>query len=73
MMVVDVTTEPALRLDTSRELFTDDRYALYVRTSPNYDLLPDGQGFVMILGGGSPTQLQVVQNWFQELVQRAPN
>ena len=73
MMVVDISTEPALDIGIPRLLFADGRYALNPQGNANYDVLPDGLGFVMILGGGAPTEIQVVQNWFQELEERAPN
>ena len=43
----------------------------------NYDVTPDGQGFVMIRTPDSQetagiTQVTLVQNWFEELKQLAP-
>jgi len=43
----------------------------------NYDVSPDGQRFLMIKpdeqsSSSSPTQIVVVQNWFEELKQKVP-
>ena len=44
----------------------------------NYDVTPDGQGFVMIrtpegvAESSGATQVTLVQNWFEELQQLAP-
>ena len=40
-----------------------------------YDVSPDGQRFLMVQSSGpdqTPTQIQVVLNWFSELQQRVP-
>ena len=49
------------------------QYSPYVTSG--YDVSPDGQRFLMIQPGGTdqtPTQIQVVLNWFTELQQRVP-
>jgi hypothetical protein len=41
-----------------------------------YDVAPDGKHFLMVkpvAEESSSPQLQVVENWFEELKQRAPN
>ena len=39
----------------------------------NYDVAPDGAGFVMVaLPSDSVPSIIVVQNWIQELLERAP-
>ena len=41
----------------------------------NYDLSPDGDRFVMIRSGGDatePSQIVLVQNWFEELTRLVP-
>ena len=73
MMVVEVTARPTPSFGRPRVLFADSRYNLNQKGNANYDVFPDSQGFVMILGGRGPTELYVVQNWFQELVERGPN
>jgi hypothetical protein len=42
---------------------------------PSYDVAPDGQHFVTVESNEleSPTQLVLVQNWFQELERLAPS
>jgi hypothetical protein len=40
---------------------------------PQYDATADGKNFVMIEDPGSrPTQIHIVQNWFEELKARVP-
>jgi serine/threonine protein kinase len=44
-------------------------------TLPNYDVLPDGQRFLMLKPSeqeAAPTQINVVLNWFEELKRRVP-
>jgi hypothetical protein len=45
-------------------------------TFPNYDVSPDGQRFLMLKpteqNQAAPTQIVVVQNWFEELKQKVP-
>ena len=45
-------------------------------TSPNYDVSPDGQRFLMLKPSeqaqAAPTQINVVLNWFEELKQKVP-
>ena len=73
MMAVEVAARPTMSVGTPRALFADNRYNRNQNGNANYDVLPDGQGFVMILGGGAPTELEVVLNWFEELKDRVPN
>jgi len=46
-------------------------------TSPNYDVSPDGQRFLMLKPSeqeqAAPTQINVVLNWFEELKRRVPS
>jgi Tol biopolymer transport system component len=44
-------------------------------TFPNYDVSPDGQRFLMLKEDEQAqfaTQINIVQNWFEELKQRVP-
>jgi hypothetical protein len=46
-------------------------------TIQNYDVSPDGQRFLMLkadeqTSSSVPTQIVVVQNWFEELKQKVP-
>jgi serine/threonine-protein kinase len=76
MMVVDVAaTQTAFIASKPRVLF-DGEYLPTPATTPNYDVSPDGQRFLMIKTGGAgevaPTQINVVFNWFEELKRRVP-
>ena len=69
MMVVTVATHTRPNLGQPRFLFE--------RRSPyeGYDVAPDGQRFVMVEdneAAPAPTQLILVQNWFEELKRLAP-
>jgi serine/threonine-protein kinase len=74
MMAVDIATQPSFNAGKSRMLF-EGRYVQ--GPFPNYDVSPDGQRFLMIkpveqTSSSSPTQIVVVQNWFEELKRRVP-
>jgi serine/threonine protein kinase/Tol biopolymer transport system component len=75
MMAVDITTQPGFSAGKPRVLF-EGRYEPAPGTTPNYDVSPDGQRFLMIKAGesaqGAPTQINVVLNWFEELKQKVP-
>ena len=69
MMVVTVETHTRPNLGQPRFLFE--------RRSPYgwYDVTPDGQRFVMVDDNepaAAPTQLILVQNWFEELKRLVP-
>jgi len=69
MMVVGIKTEPTFTAGSPVVLFTG-RY-----TDPsgvNYDISPDGQRFLMIKQEEGPGQINVVQNWFEELRRLVP-
>jgi Tol biopolymer transport system component/tRNA A-37 threonylcarbamoyl transferase component Bud32 len=76
MMAVEVATQPSLTVGKPKMLFHGD----YVSTVPGltntaYDVSPDGQRFLMVKEVGralSSTQINVVQNWFEELRRRVP-
>jgi len=59
-------------------LLFEGPYALKVGPgATNYDVTPDGQGFVLIrtpggLESAGVTQITLVLNWFEELKQLAP-
>lgn len=75
MMAVDVTTEPTFSVGKPRVLFQGNYLQSPVRVS-NYDVSADGQRFVMIKPSepaeSSPTQINVVLNWFEELKRLVP-
>ena len=69
MMVVTLKTEGELRLGNPKLLF--ERRSVYGR----YDVMPDGQSFVMIddsEGEPAPTELILVHNWAEELKRLVP-
>jgi serine/threonine-protein kinase len=69
MMVADVSQEDRIRVSRSRRLFEDS----YV--DGGYDVLPDGQHFVMIQNeheASQVTHLNVILNWFEELRRLVP-
>ena len=72
-MVVAVTNGGAFSVGKPEALFggTYTRNVWWVR---NYDILPDGQQFVMIQDDPEsvPTHMNVVLNWFNELERLVP-
>ena len=75
MMSVDVTTQPSFSAGNPRMLF-EGRYDPSFYTVADYDVSPDGQRFLMIKGSESaqatPSQINVVLNWFEELKRKVP-
>ena len=74
---VDIDTESGFKAGSPEELFLTDDFQTAGASAPNYDLLPNGQQFLMLknfqranLEG--PTELIVVDNWFEELKRLAP-
>ena len=74
---VDIETKPAFRAGRPSVLF-EGRYetsAPGFQPGPGYDVSLDGKRFLMIKPSGEPAatgQLQVVQDWFEELKRRVP-
>ena len=76
MMAVDIATRPSFAAGKARVLFAGP-YELSPATSPDYDVSPDGQRFLMLKPAeageaAAPTQINVVLNWFEELKRRVP-
>ena len=78
MMAVDIETDPAFTAGTPSLLFEISfRPSLGGRNAP-YDVTADGQQFVMVQEIGiadsevEPPQINIVQNWFEELKERVP-
>jgi len=75
MIAVDIVTQPGFAAGKPRVLF-EQQYVPTPLTSPNYDVSPDGQRFLMLKPNQSaevaPTQINVVLNWFEELKQKVP-
>ena len=71
MMAVDITTEPTFSSGTPKLLFEGSYYDYGPRAE--YDVTSDGQKFLMIkLGEQSVRELNVIQNWFEELKRLVP-
>ena len=77
MMVVPLLeTESTLRVGDPSVLF-ETQYFFYL-SQRTYDIAPDGQRFLMVKEaetgdeGAVPTQIHVIQNWTQELLERVP-
>jgi eukaryotic-like serine/threonine-protein kinase len=75
MMAVDVVTQPSFVARRPRMLF-EGQYKPTGTTMPEYDVSPDGQHFLMLRPServqATPTQINVVLNWFEELNQKVP-
>ena len=74
MMAVDITVHPTFSSSKPKMLFQGP-YVPTRATFPYYDVSPDGQRFLMIKLSeqtSTPTQIVVVQNWFEELKRRVP-
>ena len=75
MMAVDIAAQPSFAAGKPRMLFQGP-YERSPATSPNYDVSPDGQRFLMLkpadTGESAPTQINIVLNWFEELKRRVP-
>jgi serine/threonine protein kinase/Tol biopolymer transport system component len=72
MMAVDLNFSPDPVPSSPRLLF-DRRYAFGISlTTPNYDVSPDGQRFVMVKDESESGRLSFVLNWFEELKARVP-
>jgi serine/threonine-protein kinase len=79
MMTVAIETTPALQAAAPRPVFTfQPRLFNYLSSHSNgYEVAPDGQHFYAIRLGPPPanppvTQINLIVNWFEELVTRAP-
>jgi len=67
IITVDVTAGPILSFSLPRVLFKGS-YVPSVTNYSTWDVMPDGQGFVLIQALAQPrTSISLVQNWFQEL------
>ena len=71
MMAVDITTDPTFTAGTPKLLFEGVYFSYGPRAE--YDVTPDGQKFLMIKTGEEQvTELNVIQNWFEELRRLVP-
>jgi eukaryotic-like serine/threonine-protein kinase len=77
MIAVDIETKPVFRAGQPKVLFEGRYEASPFGRQPGvgYDVSPDGKRFLMVRGAGernAPAQLNVVQDWFEELKRRVP-
>ncbi len=75
MIAVDIATTPAFAAGVPRLLGRIGGGAVPVR---NYDVAPDGRSFLTVRENMSPpeplpSQIMIVQNWFEELQARVPS
>ena len=75
MMVVDVQTQSTFSAGKPRLLF-EASYYTGGQTGAEYSVAPDGQHFLMMKAkdaqAAALSQINVVQNWFEELKQKVP-
>ncbi len=74
MMAVETTMQPSFSAGKPRVLF-EGQYLTSVFPIPGtaYDVSPDGQRFLMVKQAEQgPTQINVVQNWHEELKRLVP-
>jgi serine/threonine-protein kinase len=72
MMAVEIATSPEVKLSAPRMLF-EQQYAFGRGiTIANYDVMPDGQHFIMVKDEAGAARLNVVLNWLNELRRVAP-
>jgi hypothetical protein len=73
MMAVDISTQPGFPGGSPRTLF-EGPYTLSRSPIAAYDVSPDGQRFLMLkpFEQAAPTQINVVQYWFEEVKRRVP-
>jgi hypothetical protein len=74
-MAVGITTQPTFSASTPKMLF-EGRYETVSGPGTNFDVSVDGQRFLMVKAAKSretsPTQINVVLKWFEELKQKVP-
>lgn len=73
-MTVAVSLQPTFSA-AKPELLFEGHYRPTNASLPQYDVAPDGQHFVMVKDAGSEQstmQINIVQNWFEELKQKVP-
>jgi Tol biopolymer transport system component len=74
MIAVEISTQPNFSAGKPKVLF-EGRYVPTGVAHRNYDVSPDGQRFLMVKDieeAPAITQINLVQNWFEELKQKVP-
>jgi Tol biopolymer transport system component len=75
LMAVDITTQPAFTAGSPKVLFEGRGRYQWSTARPDYDVSADGQRFLMKKSGAAEvttSQINIVQNWFEELRRRVP-
>ncbi len=73
MMVVEVDTEPTVRVSPPEELWEEPYFAQSALTGVRqYHVAPDGRFLMIREGATASPELVVVLNWFEELKARVP-
>jgi len=76
MMAVEIAIKPSFSAGTPKRLFEGQYQSLPTVSTPNYDVSSDGQRFLMLKPSeqaqSAMLQINVVENWFEELKRRAP-
>jgi serine/threonine protein kinase/Tol biopolymer transport system component len=73
MMAVEYTAPQAAFSASKPKVLFEGPYMLSPRSTPDYDVSPDGQRFLMLKATEqSPGQITVVLNWTEELKQKVP-
>jgi Tol biopolymer transport system component len=73
MMVTTFASEPQVLFSRPTVLF-EGRYGVdpFANDARSYDIMPDGQHFVMVRGDDEASEIRVVLNWMEELKRLAP-
>ena len=74
MMAVEIMTQPEFRPGKPQVLF-EGPYDMAPPYGRNYDVTSDGERFLTTMPSepdGAPTQIHVVLNWHQELLEKVP-
>ncbi len=73
MMLVSIETEPTFRAGRPDVLFEGSYRSTPIPLGMQYyDIMPDGQKFLMIKRDQAPAQINVVLNWFEEIKRLVP-
>jgi Tol biopolymer transport system component len=76
VLAVTIVTQPSFSAGKPKLLFDGVYTPGNAAAFPSYDVSPDGQRFLMIKpveGQQAATQINIVQNWFEELKRRVPS
>ncbi len=76
IMAVPIQTEPSFAAGNATVAYDGDVFGRAAAPGRTYDISPDGERFLIIkpvdINRESPTELILVQNWFEELKRAAP-